>query len=312
MYPVKIDMNIADTIIRMQSRFPHMRLSNAEEEALFVRRFKNFSYTGNKKPDIIIIVEIINSLPQPKEAKDIFITYHPDDGSENWRLSKGKYAYIFKSSAIAKKQVIFINKTFDRVFAYILPKDDNKYEWQVGDIIYDFLQVLLINYFAQRRSAVFVHGVGIKDVNNEGYLFAGKSGAGKTTLAKIWEKRTRAMVLNDDRIIAKKVKDKFLIYGSPWHGNFSDYLDSKIESARARKLFFIYHSSKNRLKTIPSQQAFKFLYPAIFPTFWDRGFLDNIISLCHGFVNYAPSFHLGFEKNRKIIEFVRKIRTGKA
>ena len=177
---------------------------------------------------------------------------------------------------------------------------------RVEDIIYDFLQVLLINYFALHKKEIFVHSIGVKDLDGKGLLFAGKSGAGKSTTAKLWHKYSKAMVLNDDRIIVRKLNGKFFIYGAPWHGEFSDYLYSKIESAPLEKLFFIYHATHNTIRQISQKEAFNWLYPALFPTFWDKGNLENIVSFCQDLLRNVACYRLGFVNNKKIIEFVRK------
>ena len=329
---VVVKLKIADTIIRVQSNFPLGQLTKEEEKAQASERFENFFYKGRQAPHILINVEVVDKLPEIKKTKPVFITYHFQDGSENWRLLKKGNSYVYKSPLEDKKQVVLVNRTFDRVTAYLLPKDrrqktedrkqkaegrrqkteskgrkEKEFVWNVSDIIYDFLQVLMINYFAQRKQGIFTHSIGVKDLNGKGLLFAGKSGAGKSTTARLWHKHSKAMVLNDDRIIARKIKGKFFIYGAPWHGDFNDYLESHIESAQVAKLFFIYHSPKNTVKKISQKQAFNLLYPALFPTFWDKGCLENIASFCHDLIKTVPCFSLGFVNDKRVIEFVRKV-----
>jgi len=307
MQHVEIKLKIADVIIKMQSRFRLMQISDEEQRLRFCERYNNFFYTGRKKPDILIDVKIVKKLPQSQKAGRIFITRHPGDRNHNWQLFKNRCGYIYKSPIKDKSQVMFINRDFNRVTAHLLPRKKREYVWDALDIIYDFLQVLLINYFAQRKTGVFVHAVALKDVNGTGFLFPGKSGAGKSTTARIWHNQSRAMVLNDDRIIVRKRSGNFLIYGTPWHGAFDDYLASRIEPAVLSKIFFIYHSLKNAASPIPKQEAFKVLYPTILPTFWDKICLENIISFCNDLIKNVRCFHLGFEKDKKIIGFIRKL-----
>jgi hypothetical protein len=303
-----VKLRIADIIIQMYSRFALEKLSKEEERLQMLERFKNFLYKGRQKPHILIEVEILDKLPNAPKAKPIFITYHFQDGSENWRLLKKGKGYIYRSPLQDKKQVMLVNENFDRVTAYLLPKKDKGKVWNISDIIYDFLQVLLINYFSQRNQGIFTHAVGIRDLGKKGLLFTGKSGCGKSTTARLWYKHSKAMVLNDDRIIVRKIKGKFFIYGCPWHGDFSDYLSSRIESAHLTKLFFIHHAPKNIVRPILERQAFQLLYPAMFPAFWDKMCLENIVSFCYDLVRSVPCFSLGFVNNKKIIDFVRDIK----
>lgn len=303
----KVKLRIADIIIKIQSNFALEQLTEKEKKVQITGRFNNFFYKGKAKPDIIVKVDIVDKLPKIKKKKDIFVTFHFQDGSENWRLFKRGSAYVYKCPLEDRKQLVLINKTFDRVTVYLLPKKEKGYVWNVADIIYDFLQVLLINYFAQRNEGIFTHAIGVKDLDRKGLLFAGKSGAGKSTTARLWHKHSKAIVLNDDRIIVRKFNGKFLIYGSPWHGEFSDYLDSRIESAPLKKLFFIHHSSKNIARQVSEKKAFSLLYPALFPTFWDKECLENIVSFCQDLVKDVPCYSLGFVNGNKVIEFVRSL-----
>ncbi|MBL7069053.1 MAG: hypothetical protein ISS34_04275 [Candidatus Omnitrophica bacterium] len=305
----RIKLKIADIITKMQSDFALAQLSEEEKKLEVTERFDNFFYNQERKEEISINVEIVDRLPQIKKTKLSFVTYHPEDGSENWRLLQKGDTYIYKSPLEDKRQLMLVNKTFDKVTAYLLPKKDKGRVWGSTDIIYDFLQVLMINYLAQRSAGIFTHSIGVKDIDGKGLLFAGKSGAGKTTTAKLWHNQSRAMVLNDDRIIVRKRNGGFFIHGCPWHGEFSDYLNSRIEAAPLKKIFFIHHAPKNTARRISVKTAFKLLYPALFPPFWDKGCLENVVSFSQDLIENVPCYSLGFVNDKKMIEFVRKIET---
>ncbi len=303
----EVKLKIADIIIHMQSNFALEQLTDREQKERLSERLGNFLYEGEDRPDILIDINIVDRLPEIPEAEDIFITYHPDGHNENWRLQKEDNSYIYRCPLRHKGQVMRVNQTFDRATAYLLPKKDKGVVWNITDIVYDFLQVLLINYFALNKKGIFVHSIGVKDLDGKGLLFIGKSGAGKSTTARLWHKYSKAMVLNDDRMIVRGLNGKFSIYGSPWHGDFNDYLKSHIESAMLDKLFFISHAPLNTARCISQKEAFNLLYPALFPTFWDKVCLENVVSFCRNLVEDVSCFSLGFVNDEKIIEFVRKI-----
>ena len=303
----EVKLKIADIIIRMRSRFPHAKLTREERRPQMQTRFKNFLYKGKKTPDIMIKVDVVDKLPEIGRAEPVFITYHFQDGSENWRLLKKGNGYIYEAPLEGNEQLMLINKSFNVITAHLVPDKEKGRVWDFSDIIYDFLQVLLINYLAQRKSGIFTHAIGVKDIDGRGLLFSGKSGCGKTATAKLWHKHSKAMVLNDDRVIVRKVNGKFLMYGSPWHGEFADYLTSRIESAPLERQFFIYHGSENRARQVSKKEAFKLLYPALFPTFWDKECLENVVSLAHEMIESVPCYRLGFVNDKRVISFVRKI-----
>lgn len=314
----EVKLKIADIVIRMESDFPLVAQTQEWAKERIAQRFNSFLYKGNVQPEILIEVRMVDKLPQIKGARRIFIVCRQGN-ARNWQLLKKDSAYIYKTPLEEEEQVMFVNKSFDKVIAYILPMPDlakaAKYfsinidkVWDFADIIYDFLQVLLINYLALHKKGVLVHGAGVKDIDGSGFLFSGKSGAGKTTTARIWHKHSKAMVLNDDRIIVRKINGKFRIFGSPWHGDFYDCPQALIESATLNKLFFICHSSRNKARLVSKkEEAFRLFFPMLFPAFWEKECLENISSFSFDLVKNIPSYSLGFIKNEKVIDFVRRL-----
>jgi len=305
----KIKLKIAGITTKMRSNFAIVQLSEEEKKAVMSERFDNFfcDVSQKEKEDILINVEIVDKLPKVEKAKLLFVAYHPEDGSENWRLLQKGDTRIYKIPIEDKTQLMLVNRNLNRVTAYLLPKKDKGPVWGTSDLIYDFLQVLMINYLARRNEGIFTHSVGIKDTDGKGLLFAGISGAGKTTTAKLWHNHSKAMVLNDDRIIVRRQKNNFFMHGCPWHGEFNDYLNSRIEAAPLKKILFIHHARKNKVRRISKKAAFRLLYPVLFPTFWDKRCLENIISFSQDLIENVPCYSLGFVNNKGMIDFVRRI-----
>ncbi len=302
-----VKLKIADILIQMQSEFGLKPPKKNNQGELFTEFYDDFLYLGEDKADIIIEVNIVDSLPEISAAEDIFVSFHPDAHIEQWRMQKKDNSYIYRCALEDRNQIMLVNETFDRVTAYLLTDKDKGRVWNIAHIVFDFLQVLLINYLALRKNGVFVHSIGVRDLNGRGLLFAGKSGAGKSTTARLWHKYSKATVLNDDRIIVRRLNDNFFIHSSPWHGEFKDYHITYLESAPSDKLFFIYHAPKNTIQRISEKEAFNLLYPTLFPTFWDKRCLENVVSFCQDLTRSVPCFSLGFINNEEVVEFVRKL-----
>jgi hypothetical protein len=297
---------IADTIIEFKSAFFHEEYARDDALSYFVQRYHSFWYEGESKSDILVQVKVVDKLPKPGNYPTAFVTYHPLTKEENWRILNNRDHYTYTSPLAGREQMVMVNRSFDRATAYLRPHPQKGYVWNSHSLVYDFLQVLLINYFAFRQTGIFLHAVAVKDIDGKGLVFAGKSGRGKSTTARIWDRYSRAAVLNDDRIIVRKKKSGYVVYGSPWHGDFSDFLESRVDSARCAGLFAIHQSDRNRIKSIFSPgQAFKSLYPAVIPVFWDKGLLSSVIGFTHGLTAAVPCFDLGFVNDKAVIGFVR-------
>ncbi|MFC1631818.1 hypothetical protein ACFL1I_07525 [Candidatus Omnitrophota bacterium] len=301
----KVKFKIADVIIEMKSK-SRFKPFTEEEAKHGEQHLSNFFYHGRQKPQISIEVKVVDKLPQINITKHIFASYHFQDRNDHWRLLKQNNNYIYQCSRGQQKQLMLVNKTLNRITAYLLPHKKEGNVWQKNDIITNFLQVFLINYFALHKNGIFVHGMAVKDLHGQSLLFAGESGCGKSTMAKLWHYNSKAMVLNDDRIVVRKHNANFYSHGLPWHGTFSAYLCSKIESAPLKKIFFIQHAPVHVVRRISQKRAFELLYPAIFPTFWDKGCLENVASFSHDLIMSVPCYILGFVNDKSVIEFVRQ------
>ncbi len=309
----KVKLKIADVIIVLKSCFGMEPLMNKYDE-----RFLHFVVHDKLKADIKLTIKIVNSFPRHDKTKQIFSTIHPGDRKKNWALFKEKKYYTLRQYIPRTRQEIVLNNSFDKGVFYLLKKnsdhslcevdkDSHIYTWKIDDIIYDALQIVLINYLA-KKNGFFFHSAGLKDIEKSGFLFVGPTQLGKSTTAILWHTFSQAQVLNDDRIIVRRQKDRFSIYGTPWHGDFNDYLHSKQEKALLKKIFFIYQHPKNVAKRVYGIEAFNMLLPNTFPTFWDKEGLNKSLAFCHELVERIPCYKLGFRNDKSIIEFVRNIK----
>lgn len=306
MKSVKIRMKIADILIEMRSKFQLEKLDKEELIGAYPERFQNFYSKSGAKPDIFINVNVADKLPEIGRAKKLFVMWRKPDRKNNWQLWKSDKGYVFKFNMTGQRQIMFINGSFDRVEAYLLPTKGKGDVWYPSSIIYDFLQVLMIHYLARNGLGFFIHCAGIKDARNKGYIFAGKSEAGKTTLSRILYDSEKVRILNDDRVAVRKVGGDYYIYGIPWHGEFTDYMKSHPSRARLERIYFIRHDLKNRVESLKTGRVFRKLYPTIFLPFWDEEGLNNITAFCADMITKVPTFGMGFIKSKAVAGFVMR------
>jgi hypothetical protein len=297
-----VTFNIGGKIIKMESACPLI----CKEPALHKpERYSHFLSTTGKQPDIRIIVKVVAKLPV-KAGRNLFTVYHFAGGAENWRWLKTRNGYIYKSPLEHKRQIAEVSRDFSRVKIYLLPYE-GKYVWDYRNIVYDFLQILLINHLAFRKEGVILHAMAVKDLDGKGMVCAGRSGSGKSTMARLWHNNTKAMVLNDDRTIVRKSTKGFIVYGSPWHGEFSDYLEAHPDQAPLQTVFIIEHAGRNFIQKLNREEAFNLLYPALIPIFWDQALINNVVTVCETLIRRVPCLRLGFTKDKKVINFIRRV-----
>jgi hypothetical protein len=291
---------IAGLIVKITSRYPGV-LKDGQE---FLKRYKAFFYRGRRKTDINISVDVVKCF-SVVSGEEVFAVHEPASGFQRWRLWENNNGYVFHCPMSDREVMARVNKDFSRAHAYTLVYKGG-FVWDVRDIIYDLMQIMLINHFACCKKGLILHAAGIKE-NGRAVVFAGKSESGKSTTARLWHTYSKAVVLNDDRILVRKKKNGYRAYSGPWRGEFAHGRTAVSDEAPLEALFIIEHAKKNFFRRLLGMEAFKFLYPVLFPVFWNGKLMDNNLEVCQDLMNNVPVFRLGFVKNKKVISFVRQI-----
>jgi len=166
---------------------------------------------------------------------------------------------------------------------------------------YPLDEVLMVHLLAQGRG-VEVHGSGVILPDGRGILFAGQSGAGKTTLSRMWLAEEGVKILSDERIIVRKENGCLWMYGTPWHGD--GYIANQ-GRARLSRIFFLRHGTRNELAPVPRSQAVARLFSCGFAPFHDAAGLDFSLQFLDDVSQLCPPDELRFLPDRSALDFVR-------
>lgn len=167
---------------------------------------------------------------------------------------------------------------------------------------YPLDELLMLNLLAQGRG-VEIHSCGIVDEAGNGYLFAGQSGAGKTTTARLWEALRGISILSDDRIIVRRVDGEFWMYGTPWHGEGEL---ARPEKARLKRIFFLRHGERNELTRLGGAEASAQLFSCSFPTFYNADGLTFTLAFFDELTSAVPTDELSFVPDQRIVDFIHQ------
>jgi hypothetical protein len=165
------------------------------------------------------------------------------------------------------------------------------------------LDELVVNAYLARNGGLEIHSCGVIDAGGDGILFAGNSGAGKTTTARLWQPYATE-IISDDRIILRRENGDWWMYGTPWHG------DAEICSAsRAplRRIFLLEQSTTNEMKPLSQSQAVARLVSCTFPPFHDATALGGVVSALAKLTAEVPVARLAFAKDERVVAFVRSM-----
>ena len=129
----------------------------------------------------------------------------------------------------------------------------------------DYIETLLIqtkvaellvkyNVFIFHGSAIYL------DNKNNGYIFTGPSGVGKSTHVKLLQDtfQNKLTIINDDKPF---VDASYNIYGSPWSGK--SHISSNVTS-KLKGVFVLYQSKDNMVEKLSSKDAISYLTKQIY------------------------------------------------
>ena len=227
------------------------------------------------------------------------------DSGALWKLYRDDENHLFRFSSPYYGGLPYKEASFNRDFTegeIRLRRAFFKSDRVVYPLEYPLDELLMLSQLAQGKG-VEVHASGVIDSTGKGYLFVGHSGAGKTTLTRLWQKREGAKVLSDDRIILRKVNDCIWMYGTPWHGEAEI---SCAGEARLSHIFFLRHGRKNELVFQKRAGAAARLFACGFPPFYSPSGIDFTLSFYDEVTKKIPCSELRFFPDDRVIDFIRR------
>lgn len=223
-----------------------------------------------------------------------------------WRIARQRDGgYLLEMYPSVKKKestkqlAAHISKDYSTVDIYI----DKNYNFlgsnnYIQSLTFFTTDQILLALLLSSRDGIIVHGCGIV-INGKGYIFVGHAGAGKTTLAKMF--LDRAIILCDDRVVVRKIGEKFLLYGTWFHG---DLPFVSPETTMLGGIFFIHQSAENRIVPCQAKDACVQIYARRVFSIIEKEAQGKAFDFCNELAVKVPCFDFYFKKDETAADFL--------
>jgi hypothetical protein len=167
------------------------------------------------------------------------------------------------------------------------------------------LDELIFQHHLAHAGGLVVHACGLA-VEGKAVLFCGASGAGKSTMARLWLRHHgKVRILSDDRIVLRRRGASWWAYGTPWHGS------ARLASPASRRLaalFFIEKAAaRNSLERLGPGDAAARLFSHSFPPPWEAVGTARALASAARLGIGVPSYLLRFRREAGTVATVRQV-----
>lgn len=164
------------------------------------------------------------------------------------------------------------------------------------------LDELIVTHVLSQGGGVEVHACGLVGDSGHGYLFLGQSGAGKTTISRIWQNHAPGVtILSDDRIVLRKVGNGIWMYGTPWHGEGDLSCAAQVQ---VTSIFFLKHGNTNQCTALSQTEMTTRLFACCFPPFHSPSGLSFTLGFLEEVAQAVPGWELSFMPDKRVISLI--------
>jgi hypothetical protein len=283
--PQQIALKIGDITVALITDSPDCEFQMEECWERFVT---------DDQPDVILHVHC-DRMPDFEKGQKVF------DTGLAWSLYRdhGKWALRVRSPTLDPYQLTIFEPDFcgGDIYVRASESDPPKIRFPLG---YPTGELFMMNLLS-RGYGVLLHACGVKD-GERGLVFVGAGGAGKSTIAGVWEDQEDVSILSDDRIIVRQREGHFWVYGTPWPGEGGM---CSPEAAPLDRVFLIQQAKENRAVPLSPLDAASRLLVRSFVTFWDAEGMVFTLELLGALSQAVPCYELGFVPDKSVVDFVR-------
>lgn len=159
------------------------------------------------------------------------------------------------------------------------------------------------------HQGLFLHSCAVA-LDQDGILFTGVSGSGKSTMAGLWHRfgPSSSRVIDDEHILARQVDESALLYGAPWSRGPRAATFSRTP---LKAVFFLSHGLKNQCIALSPSEALAEFLSQVFLPLWSRDQLELTLQTGAALLQEVACYRLPFFPDERVVGFVQEVIGGR-
>ena len=275
---------------------------NSELYDIFLdRAMEQFEAEPFDSPDITFLTDAESPFPSLENYHLLFSTHPGGLWSIYEQPDSQGYAILLQNVQRDREpyKIVLTDRSFSNFHIHCRLEDR---DW-IPPLEYPLDELAISGHLNLNRIGIILHSACVS-CNGKGYLFAGVSGSGKSTISEIWQKDPETMVLTDERVIIRDINGRLWAFGTPWHGTAEIHRNAGTPIDR---IFFIRHGKKNRAVPLSRTEAVNRLMVRCFPTFWNRSGMQFVLDFCVRIASEIECYELEFVPDPSVVEYVKTL-----
>lgn len=189
------------------------------------------------------------------------------------------------------QQIAYLDETFLHWKIFSEASSDNS----ISPLKYP-LGPIIMHYLTLTSESVMMHASCAFD-GSKSRIFTGFSGAGKSTISKLWSDEGN-LIINDDRLIIRKQDKGYFVYNTPMY-----YKDIP-KVAPLSSIYLISHSPQNKIKRLTGALAISKVMAFCIQNNFDRQFIESRLNFFGELCSHIPVYELGFVPDNSVVKFI--------
>ena len=286
-------LKIADYNILFNGMTDGITLRPSPAQKLFITKSSDYDLAVNVFTGPVVVTEEASAVfraPYIEEINGMRVK----KSDEFWTVYRlGDYILIRTSCPVSKdyKEALLVIRPEEKSWNIIIDSSTG-----IVDPMCYPIDGLLLYYLTALNDDIFIHGSGVRH-NGKGYLFTGKSGKGKSTIAGIF-RDSGSEVVHDDRLILRLKNNKVFMYNTPV------YEGDRYRKAELSSIYIIDHGDQNFTTRPGHADSVTAVMANCIQHHWDTALIGRLTGAILRMINLVNVKTLQFVPDSTVVSFI--------